>query len=130
MKKKIVVNDRMQRNYTYWPAAPISKKFHPDFRPQLTPPQMLELGVFGGKYMTDRRQEFPAAWFRKAKLCPERHDPKLNYFGVNASKPLSYWKQKGWIHPEDPRAGFNGIAATIRVGAARTTRARSGAGRR
>jgi hypothetical protein len=56
--------------------------------------------------MTDCRQEFPAAWFRKAKLCPERHDPALNYFGVNASKPLSYWKQKGWIHPEDPRGWF------------------------
>jgi len=106
MKKKIVVNDRMQQNYTYWPASPVGKKFHPDFRPQLTPQQMLELGVFGGKYMTDCRQEFPAAWFRKAKLCPERHDPALNYFGVNASKPLSYWKQKGWIHPEDPRGWF------------------------
>jgi hypothetical protein len=106
MKKKIVVNDRMQKNYTYWPVAPAGKKFHPDFRPQLTPRQMLELGVFGGKYMTDCRQEFPAAWFSKAKLSPERRDPKLNYFGVDASKPLSYWKQKGWIHPEDPRGWF------------------------
>ncbi len=106
MKKKIVVNDRMQKNYTYRPVAPVGKKFHPDFRPQLTPPQMLELGVFGGKYMTDCRKEFPAAWFRKAKLSPERRDPKLNFFGVDASKPLSYWKQKGWIHPEDPRGWF------------------------
>jgi hypothetical protein len=106
MKKKIVVNDRMQQNYTYWPVAPAGKKFHPDFRPQLTPKQMLELGVFGGKYMTDCRKEFPAAWFRKARLSPERRDPKLNYFGVDASKPLSYWKQKGWIHPEDPRGWF------------------------
>lgn len=105
-RKKIVVNDRMQKNYTYWPVAPIGKKFHPDFRPQLTPQQMLELGVFGGKYMTDCRKEFPAAWFRKAKLSPECRDPKLNYFGVDASKPLSYWKQKGWIHPEDPRGWF------------------------
>jgi hypothetical protein len=58
---------------------------------------MLELGVFGGKYMTDGAGEFPDSWFRRAKLCAERHDPKLNYFGVNASKPLSYWKKKGWI---------------------------------
>ncbi|BAV35009.1 hypothetical protein SCL_2732 [Sulfuricaulis limicola] len=105
-RKKIVVNDRMQKNYTYWPVAPAGKKFHPEFKPQLTPAQMLELGVFGGKYMTDCRREFPAAWFRKAKLSPERRDPKLNYFGVDASKPLSYWKQKGWIHPEDPRGWF------------------------
>jgi hypothetical protein len=106
MKRKVVVNDRMQKNYVYWPLAPAGKKFHPDFKPQLTPQQMLELGVFGGKYMTDCRKEFPAAWFRKAKLSPERRDPRLNYFGVDASKPLSYWKKKGWIHPEDPRGWF------------------------
>lgn len=105
-KRRMAVNDLMQKNYIYWPAAAVGKYFHPDFKPPLTPKQMLELGVFGGKYMTDCRQEFPAAWFRKAKLCPERHDPALNYFGVNASKPLSYWKQKGWIHPEDPRGWF------------------------
>ena len=64
------------------------------------------LGVFGGKYMTDCRGEFPASWYAKAKLSPERHDPKMNYFGVRASKPLSYWIAKGWIYHEDPRGWF------------------------
>ncbi|MCR4347820.1 MAG: hypothetical protein NUV55_11555 [Sulfuricaulis sp.] len=105
-KRRVTVNDLMQKNYTYWPSVPVGKKFHPDFKPQLTPKQMLELGVFGGKYMTDCRQEFPKSWFAKAKLCHERHDPALNCFGVNASKPLSYWKKKGWIYPEDPRGWF------------------------
>ena len=36
----------------------------------------------------------------------ERHDPKLNYFGINASNPLSYWRKKGWIYPDDPRGWF------------------------
>ena len=105
-KKRVVVSDLMQKNYIYWPVAPVGRNFHPDFKPELTPKQMLELGVFGGKYMTDCRKEFPKSWYAKAKLCHEFHDPKLNCFGVNASKPLSYWKKKGWIYPEDPRGWF------------------------
>ena len=68
---------------------PIGGNFHPDFEPHLTPKEMLELGVFGGKYITDGRGEFPADWFTKAKLCSESHDPELNFFKVNASQPLS-----------------------------------------
>jgi hypothetical protein len=67
---------------------------------------MLELGVFGGKYMTDCREEFPKSWFKKAKLSPDKKDPKLNYFKVNASKSLAYWRKKGWIHEQDPRGWF------------------------
>jgi hypothetical protein len=74
---------------------------------------MLELGVFGGKYMTDCAAEFPAAWFRRAKLCRERHDARLNYFKVNASKPLWYWRQS---MTKTRAAGFNGIAATTWAG--------------
>lgn len=104
--KTVVVNDKMQRNYRYQLVAPMGRNYAPDFKPELTPKQMLTMGVFGGKYMTDCRKEFPADWFKKAKLCPEQHDPKLNYFGINASKPLSYWRRKGWIHPDDPRGWF------------------------
>jgi hypothetical protein len=104
--KKVVVNDKMQINYEYELVEPQGENFHPDFKPDLTPKQMLELGVFGGKYMTDTRDEFPDSWFKKAKLCPERHDPSLNYFGINASQPLSVWQKKGWIHPDDPRGWF------------------------
>ncbi len=106
MKTKIVVNDLMQKGYTYTLTEPEGKNFHPEFKPDLTPKQMLELGVFGGKYMTDCGDEFPASWYKKAKLCHEFHDAKLNFFGVNASKPLSYWRKKGWIYPEDPRGWF------------------------
>jgi hypothetical protein len=104
--KTVVVNDKMQRGYRYTLSAPMGRNFHKDFKPELTPQQMLELGVFGGKYMTDCREEFPASWFAKAKLCSVKHDPELNYFKVNASKPLSYWQQKLWIYPEDPRGWF------------------------
>lgn len=105
-RQAVVVNDKMQKNYRYVRTQPPGKNFDPEFKPELTPKKMLELGVFGGKYMTDCRKEFPAEWFKKARLSPERHDPKLNYFGVNASKPLSYWRAKRWIYKEDPRGWF------------------------
>jgi hypothetical protein len=96
----------MQRNYVYFLTEPMGKNFAPEFRPELTPKQMLALGVFGGKYMTDCAREFPAEWFRRAKLNHVRHDPALNLFGVNASLPLADWKKKGWIYHEDPRGWF------------------------
>jgi hypothetical protein len=107
MRERIItVDDRMQRGYRYALSEPEGENFAPDFRPELTPPEMLRLGVFGGKYMTDCRGEFPARWFDGAKLSPERRDPTLNFFGVDASQPLSVWRAKGWIHPDDPRGWF------------------------
>lgn len=102
----ILVNDRMQQGYRYLPVEPAGKHFHPDFRPDLTPKEMLALGVFGGKYMTDCRDEFPADWFDGAKLSPERYDPTINCFGVRASQSLAEWRRRGWIHPDDPRGWF------------------------
>lgn len=103
---RVEVNDLMQKGYIYFRTKPMGRSFRAEFKPELTPAQMLELGVFGGRYMTDCKKEFPARWFRKAKLCRERHDPALNFFGVNASQPLSVWRRRGWIYKEDPRGWF------------------------
>ena len=103
---RVQVNDRMQQGYVYFRTKPMGRSFRPDFKPELTPKEMLELGVFGGRYLTDCAKEFPARWFTKAKLCPERHEASLNFFGVNASQPLSVWREKGWIFEEDPRGWF------------------------
>jgi hypothetical protein len=105
-KKIVVVNDRMQCGYRYQLAAPVGRNFDPEFTPELTPAQMLALGVFCGKYMTDTRKEFPASWFKLAKLAKRRRDCALNYFGVDASQPLSEWRRKGWIFADDPRGWF------------------------
>jgi len=110
MRKKVTVNDKMQQGYTYYRTEPAGKNFDSEFNPHLTPKKMLELGVFGGKYMTDGRGEFPDKWFEKAKLSPEKKDPSLNFFGVDASMPLSHWKKKGWIYEEDPRGWFQWYA--------------------
>jgi len=105
-RRTVLINDRMQRGYRYVLSAAVGRGFDPDFRPQLTPAQMLRLGVFCGKYMTDCRKEFPKSWFTHAKLATEKRDPKLNYFGIHASQPLKEWRRKGWIHKEDPRGWF------------------------
>ena len=103
---EVVVNDRMQRDYRYERVVAMGTGFHPDFRPDLTPPEMLALGIFCGKYMGDCRAEFPASWFDKAKIANGPRDCSLNHFGVNASAPLAVWRAKGWIHPDDPRGWF------------------------
>ncbi|MBD3366325.1 hypothetical protein GF360_03235 [candidate division WWE3 bacterium] len=104
--KKITVNDKMQVNYTYTLTEPAGKNFNPEFKPDLTPKEMLELGVFCGKYMTDCKAEFPKSWFKNAKLSPKKRDCSLNFFEVDASQPLNVWQDKGWIYEEDPRGWF------------------------
>ncbi|HEX2512754.1 MAG TPA: hypothetical protein VHK44_09195 [Xanthobacteraceae bacterium] len=104
--KTAVVRDKMQRGYRYALIAPRGRNFDPEFKPELTPKEMLRLGVFGGKYMTDCRAEFPKNWFDRARLASGKRDPSLNFFGVDASQPLSVWRKKGWIHADDPRGWF------------------------
>ena len=104
--RTVTVDDRMQQGYRYELTEPAGRNFDPEFRPDLTPAGMLRLGVFGGKYMTDCRDEFPRDWFAGAKLATGAADSSLNCFGVGASQPLSVWRAKGWIHPDDPRGWF------------------------
>jgi hypothetical protein len=104
--REILVDDKMQQGYRYVLTAPVGFGFDPAFTPDLTPAEMLSLGVFGGKYMTDCRDEFPAEWYAEAKLSPERRDASLNFFGIDASLPLVEWQRRGWIHPDDPRGWF------------------------
>ncbi|HNZ83970.1 MAG TPA: hypothetical protein PLA41_02710 [Candidatus Pacearchaeota archaeon] len=111
MSEKIVkVSDKMQKNYRYILSAPIGRDFDKSFKPELSPKEMLALGVFGGRYMRDCSREFPKDWFKKAKFFKQGlpgHDPNINYFKVDASQPLLVWIKKGWINQEhDPRGWF------------------------
>lgn len=96
----------MQSGYTYVLSEPTGKNFDSEFKPDLTPKQMLQMGIFGGKYLNDCQSEFPKNWFENAKLSPEKSDPQQNYFKVEASQPLSEWERKGWINKQDPRGWF------------------------
>ncbi len=106
MGKRIVVNDSFQRGYVYALTAPAGKAFDPEFRPELSPREMLALGVFDGDYFGGEHDEFPAAWFTNARLAVHGPDPGLNCFGVHASQPLEVWEAKGWIRAQDPRGWF------------------------
>ena len=86
--------------------SPGRKYFDPTFFPQLTPKEMLELGVFDGVYMRDCVHEFPKSWFKNAKFAEGKPDPSINYYGVHASQSLRVWQEKGWIHKDDPRGWF------------------------
>ncbi len=105
-KKRVVVNNMMQKGYVYYLTEPMGKHFDEGFTPMLTPKQMLSLGVFSGVYMRDTTKEYPKDWFTRAKFAPGAPDPSLNFFKIKASTPLSYWRAKGWIHTDDPRGWF------------------------
>lgn len=95
----------MQQDY-YYLSEEEGANFHSEFKPELSPKELLALGVFGGKYMTDCLAEFPDHWFEDAKLSPEKKNIDLNYYRVDASLPLRDWQEKGWINPLDPRGWF------------------------
>ncbi|MFT7507541.1 MAG: hypothetical protein ACI92I_000701 [Acidimicrobiales bacterium] len=104
---KFTVNDSMQSGYTYARTEKPGQNFHPEFKPHLTPQEMLEMGVFGGLYFGDKPSEFPKVWWKNAKLSSDGEQHKeLNYYEEKASQPLSVWKDKGWIHKDDPRGWF------------------------
>lgn len=102
----MLVNDKMQQNYEYQTPAPIGQNFAPDFKPELTPQQMLELGVFEGHYLNDCRAEFPQSWFAKAQLAPLKPDIDANYFQIKSRMSLPEWQRRGWIIEPDPRGWF------------------------
>lgn len=105
--KVIRVHDTIQKKYQYILSEQTGKNFDPRFRPELTPAQMMQLGVFGGYYMKDCQKEFPKSWFRGVKFSKTGEaDASLNYFGINASQPLEVWQKKGWMYKDDPRGWF------------------------
>jgi hypothetical protein len=95
------VNNKMRKGYSYRLDENPGENFAAEFKPYLTPGEMLSLGVFEGKYLNDCLTEFPAEWFLGAialdKLRPEGADVSINYFGVGSRQPLNAWRKAGWV---------------------------------
>jgi len=109
--KRVTYSDDFQKRYRYTCTESVGKNFHEDFKPDLTPKEMLSLGVFGGAYFIGVQglmpKDLPKSWFRGVVLSDDGEKHKeLNFFGVRASQPLSVWKKKGWIHKDDPHGWF------------------------
>jgi hypothetical protein len=102
---KVIVNDRMQKSYEYLISEQAGRNYDPEFDPHLNPKEMLEMGVFEGKYCNDCQQELPPDWFYNAKIS-KYPNPSLNYFSVKSRQSLMVWKLKGWIVEPDPRGWF------------------------
>ena len=76
------------------------------FEPQLTPKEMLKLGIFGGYYFEGKHNEYPKDWFKNAKLSNKGYDINLNCFKINSGLSRTEWKKSGWITKEDPLGWF------------------------
>jgi len=105
IREWIEVKDLMQSGYRYEIVARAGRNFDPEFKPEFSPKQMLEAGVFEGKYLNDCRDEFPKSWFKKAKLS-NTPDPSLNFFKIKSRQSLQEWRRKEWIIEPDPRGWF------------------------
>lgn len=98
------MQDSLQE-YAYELVAPVGKNFNSAFTPELSPQQMLEIGVFGGYYFENEHQEFPKEWFKNARLS-NRYDTNQNFFQVDSGMTRAEWQARGWIYTDDPRGWF------------------------
>lgn len=102
---RIHVYNKMQQGYSYVLEENPGENFDPEFTPAFTPKEMLELGVFSGKYLNDDVLQYPKEWFltaiKKHKLSPHEADPTINYFGVESRLTLQEWQRRGWAPNKD-----------------------------
>ena len=80
-------------------------EFYKIFKPELSPKQMLDLGVFGGSYFGLKIKEYPKSWFKKAKIS-KNFNVNLNFFKIKSGLSRTHWLEKGWIFKEDPLGWF------------------------
>lgn len=82
-----------------------------DFKPDLTPAEMLEAGVFGGNYFHDASDaDFLDMQPEVIKLAHDNRKPysKLhNRYEAKAGESYASWMKQGWIFPEDPLGWFH-----------------------
>ena len=97
----IALNKMDNGDYSYVLEAPFGAIDNPDFDPYFSPQEMLELGVFEGKYLNDCILEFPKEWFIKAikagTLSPEGANIDCNFFKIKSRQSLVKWRENGWI---------------------------------
>ena len=105
--KAVTVNDKMQRNYRYKLHGAFGAQFRFRIQAAAHAQGNARTGCVRRQVHDGLRQGISRRAGSHAPSCrPKKQDPGLNYFGIDASKPLSYWKKKGWIWKDDPRGWF------------------------
>jgi len=95
----------------------------PDFKPNLTPKEVLHLGSFGGtyfrpiyssvtqqKYKDEAWKELPPSWLEglniRSQVASSVYDNSRNKYKVKCGASLEEWESSGWMHKQDPYGWF------------------------
>ena len=97
-------------------------KDYPNFRPNLTPKEVLQLGSFGGTYFrpiysgvkgesrSGQWKELPKDWLEGLnvgrQVASRSYDVGVNKYGVKCGGSLEMWESSGWITDSDPYGWF------------------------
>mmetsp|Transcript_44263 Transcript_44263/g.112013 ORF Transcript_44263/g.112013 Transcript_44263/m.112013 type:complete len:268 (+) Transcript_44263:306-1109(+) len=110
--EEVEVFDKMQKGYTYVRECKPGDRssFAKGFEPAYSPQEMIEMGIFEGKYINDKVFEFPREWFeaglKAGTLSVARPMERVNFFKIKSRQPLGTWRQNGWIRGDDARGWF------------------------
>lgn len=94
-------------------------KDYPDFRPNLSPQQIFEMGSFGGTYWRpiyskvtkkkykNQHLKYPKSWWKNVSedclILPwKNYDKSINKYGVKVGTTLEFWESKKWITKYHP----------------------------
>jgi hypothetical protein len=94
-----------------------------DFKPNLSPKQIFQMGSFGGTYfrtinskvvnkkLVNKHKEFiKHGWFKNLDINKYVNsntcDPSINKYKVKSGLSLEEWERSGWIKPVDPFGWF------------------------
>ncbi|XP_070568771.1 uncharacterized protein [Ptychodera flava] len=95
---------------------------HPDFRPNMTPKEVLQAGSFGGTYFRPIKssitgekysgvwKELPKHWLEgldiQRQVASSTYRETVNTYKVKCGGSLEMWETSGWIIKQDPYGWF------------------------
>lgn len=109
-EKKSTKNNKSTKN---------KKRFkdYPEFKPNLSPQEMFELGSFGGTYwrpiysgvlrkkLRPPLKDYPKRWWKNVpleNLTSTEYDKSKNKYKVKVGTSLKFWESKKWIKSSHP----------------------------
>ena len=97
-------------------------KDNPEFTPNLTPKEIIQLGSFGGTYFRPIKssitklyynnawKEFPKNWFNNIditlQVSSNIYNKHINQYNIKCGSTLEQWENNGWIVKQDPYGWF------------------------